>query len=447
MNHLTVVHVSLLIGVLFTALLIGHILRQRRAPAATLAWVIFMLALPWLAVPLYLAIGTRKFGLREMLTVHRVESNSDPLECLLVSAGVPPDRGGNCVEWHADGDAAWSALRDLIASAAQSLDIMLFLLRDDARGNAFIQQLCERARAGVPVRLLLDGIGALLLSRRAVRRLRAAGVSVVWFIPLLHRPFRGRSNLRNHRKLALADGQRAWSGGRNVAAEYFAADVVWTDLSYTLAGPVASDLQALFNSDWAFACRQPLQAPPPVSAPAGDSRVQIVPSGPRLSRDTLAETLLTACYGASRRIHAVTPYFVPDDALQQALCLAARRGVAVRLILPQRSNHRLADIARARYLRELAIAGVCVRLVPDAMVHAKALLIDDLALAGSANLDLRSLFLNFELMCLFRSPADADALAQWLARLDARAQDYALQRAPAWRELVEGLVLLTAFQI
>ncbi|MEW6414328.1 MAG: phospholipase D-like domain-containing protein [Pseudomonadota bacterium] len=153
---------------------------------------------------------------------------------------------------------------------------------------------------------------------------------------------------------------------------------------------------------------------------------------------------------ATRRAAAVaiTPYLVPDEALLQALCLAARRGVAMRLILPARSNHRLADWVRARALRELAASGAAVRLVPGAMVHAKALLFDDtLGIVGSANLDIRSLFLNFELVLLLRQAADIVALDAWCARLDARAIDARLPPAGALREATEGLVLLAAFQI
>jgi cardiolipin synthase len=138
---------------------------------------------------------------------------------------------------------------------------------------------------------------------------------------------------------------------------------------------------------------------------------------------------------------------VPDEALQLALVLAARRGVEVRLLLPRRSNHRLADLARARYLRELVAAGATIKAVPHAMQHAKALLADDLALSGSANFDLRSLFLNFEVGCLFLSPSDSEALASWLARLDTLTVGYQPPTDRWGRGLVEGLVMLVAFQI
>lgn len=446
--QLTLLQVSLGIGVLFAVLLTGHILRQRRNPAATLAWVLFMVAFPWLAVPAYLSFGTRKLRLRTPSPASPLaDHDASPLDRLLDSAGIPPLRAGNRVTWHADGAHARDELMRIVDNARGSLDVMLFLLHEDTAGRSFIAALEARARAGVSVRVLLDGFGAFLLGRRAVRRLRAAGVDVVWFIPLLRRPFRARSNLRNHRKLVIADGERAWLGGRNVADVYFADTRIWADLSFSLVGPAVADLNQLYAHDWHFATRRPLEAAQSTAEPAADARVQIIAAGPDLARDTLHETLITLCFAARRRIVLASPYFVPDDSLQQALCLAARRGVAVTLLVPARSNHRLADIARARYLRELATAGVRVRLTQPGMFHVKAWLVDDDALSGSANLDLRSLFLNFELMCRVRGEAEIAWLDDWLAGFDADAVDAPSAPVGALRELLEGLVLLTAFQL
>lgn len=448
MSQFTALHFSLIAGVLVTALLIGHLLRQRRSPAATLGWVIFMVSAPWLAVPAYLTLGTRKLKSQILPASQFVPADVDmPLARILASAGVPPPREGNQVVWDHDGPAAWDALCKVVASSTCTLDVALYLLHNDARGGQFMAQLAARAQAGVRVRLLLDGIGSMQVLRRNLRRLRAEGVETAWFIPVLHRPSRGRTNMRNHRKLVIADGARAWSGGRNVGDEYFAADSVWMDLSFTLAGPAASDLARLFAADWAFATKTSIELETNIPAHAGTQTVQIVPSGPTLARDTLQELLLTACYGAQHRILIATPYFIPDEALQQALVLAARRGVAVSLFLPQRSNHRLADIARTRYLRDLSAAGATIRVLPDAMLHAKAVLADDLALAGSANMDLRSLFLNFEVNGLFLSRADCLALANWFDRLAARTVNYLPAAPRLGLGLVEGLVLLVAFQI
>ncbi|MFN3750644.1 MAG: phospholipase D-like domain-containing protein [Thiobacillus sp.] len=445
MSHPWLLHLALVAGVLAMLSFAAHILRQRRHPAATLGWLLFMLLLPWFAVPLYLAIGTRKLAPRRIaVAAPRPCTSDDAVDRLLAHAGIAP-AGAERVQLHADGAEAWQALFDLAGGARTTLDVELFILAADARGDAFMTLLAERARAGVRVRLLIDGIGSLRLARTRLTELRAAGVDIAWFIPLLHRPLRGRTNLRNHRKLVVADGTRAWMGGRNVAEEYFAADTEWTDLSLVVEGEAAAVLAHGFERDWRFAVRAPAPAAP---TPSAGARLAVLPAGPDQPGDTLHDVLMTACYTARRRIVAVTPYFVPDEALLQALCLAARRGVEVRLILPARSNHRLADWVRARALRELAAAGASIRYVPGAMVHAKALLFDDtLGVAGSANLDIRSLFLNFELVLLLRAPADVAALDAWCARLDARADDARLPHAGPLREAAEGLVLLAAFQI
>ena len=181
--------------------------------------------------------------------------------------------------------------------------------------------------------------------------------------------------------------------------------------------------------------------------PVGGPLAQWLPSGPDHADDTVHALLLAAAYHAQRRIVAVTPYFVPDDALLDAWCLACRRGVRVSLLVPARSNHRLADIARERALRQLAAAGAQVWLAP-AMVHAKAVLIDDdLALAGSLNLDARSLFLNYEAMAAFYGEQELRWLSQWCARLIATARPYHA-RQPSWaRDIVEGVVRSVGFQL
>ena len=263
--------------------------------------------------------------------------------------------------------------------------------------------------------------------------------------------------LRNHRKLVLADGQRLWSGGRNLASEYFVdrpGQPAWIDLSYEVQGLLAAQAQAQFNTDWRVAhglalrkARRPHGTPGLHQQPVGGPLAQWLPSGPDHADDTVHALLLAAAYHAQRRIVAVTPYFVPDDALLDAWCLACRRGVRVSLLVPARSNHRLADIARERALRQLAAAGAQVWLAP-AMVHAKAVLIDDdLALAGSLNLDARSLFLNYEAMAAFYGEQELRWLSQWCARLIATARPYHA-RQPSWaRDIVEGVVRSVGFQL
>jgi cardiolipin synthase len=467
----------------------SHALGQRRHPSAAIAWVLMILLLPEIGVPLYLLFGTRKLpraarrdavsraaaagpgaaaragaGVADAATAPaaRAEPAAVPLwvERLTAAMGLPPARHYRRLAIHDDGRAAREALWRVIESARERLDVCTFILGRDAFGDALLEALARRARAGVRVRLLVDGMGTWMGGRRDFAIASRAGVEVARFAPPLRSPgrgpMRGRTNLRNHRKLVVADGQRLWSGGRNLAGEYFEGDggrAPWIDLSFELDGDIAAEAAAVFDADWAAAIG-PAADPVPalehrwpagiaVSAPAA----QMLPSGPDYAEDTVHALLLTSFHRARSRILIVTPYLVPDESLLGALTLAARRGVAVDLVLPERSNHRLADIARHRPMRELAAAGARLWLSPG-MVHAKAIVIDEhMAMAGSLNLDGRSLFLNFELMTGFYAAADVARFAAWIEALAAGAHAYRPQAPGLARYVGEGLVLWLAFQL
>ena len=251
----------------------------------------------------------------------------------------------------------------------------------------------------------------------------------------------------------MADGQRLWSGGRNLADEYFIdrpGHPAWVDLSFVVHGPLAAQAQAQFKADWRAARGRRMHHAPPAAAPSAlpaPVLAQWVASGPDHADDTLHALLMSGGYQAQHRIWAVTPYFVPDDALLDAWCLACRRGVQVSLLVPLRSNHRVADWARERALRQLVAAGAQVWLAPG-MLHAKAVLIDDeLALCGSLNLDARSLFLNYEAMAVFYSAEQVGWLSDWYERQLAHAQPYVARRPSLAHDIFEGVVRAIGFQL
>jgi cardiolipin synthase len=291
----------------------------------------------------------------------------------------------------------------------------------------------------------------------AARVVGEAGGEVRLFKPLWHSPIRGRNNLRCHRKIAVFDGEHVFAGGMNLADEYMGpagprtGAPRWRDVSAVASGPVAADAVALFESDWAYCGGKRRKAsgaaasgggPRPV-AERGDALIQLVPSGPDMTTDTVYDLLLTHVFRARERITIVTPYYVPDDALQHALVLAARRGVATELVVPARSNHGIADVARRRFLRELTAAGVVVRTYERGMVHAKAMVVDDaFAYVGSPNFDMRSLFLNYEDALVLHSK---DAIAQVRAFADGLAAESTRGRAIEKEHRVrEQLALLVA---
>lgn len=446
-------------------LIASHIRRQRRHPSAAIAWVVSLALMPYVALPLYLLFGSRKI-MRGALAqpapalpvqARRSAGLAPRFQQLAAAMGLPRAATYEQLCIHPDGTDALVALRSVMAGAVSTLDICTFLLGRDALGTEVMALLMQQAQKGVQVRLLVDGIGSYLGGRPDLKPLTAAGVQVALFVSPFRSPLPGRTNLRNHRKMVIADGQRLWTGGRNLAAEYFVGDAngqppktPWIDLSFDLRGDLARQAQQRFEQDWAFATQKtpPTLPFPAFAAPAAEQAgAQLIASGPDQAEDTLYALLISSCFTACSRILIVTPYFVPDAPLLMALTLAARRGVAVDLVLPRQSNHRLADMARPAALRELSAAGAHVWLL-DTMIHAKAVVIDsELALAGSANLDERSLFLNYEWMIAFFEPADVHRFASWIDHQRAGARRYRAQPPGLTRELSEGLVRWLAFQL
>ena len=451
-----------LLGVAFFVIA-SRVRGQRRHPSAAMAWVISLALMPYVALPLYVLIGNRKVRRSRaaapawQAAIGRADTPAARFERLALAMGLPSPARYEHLALHDDGTEAWQALCEIMRGATRTLDISSFLLGRDALGDEIVAIMQERAFAGVQVRFLIDGVGRYLGGRPDLQRLSAAGVTVAVFVSPFRSALPGRTNLRNHRKLVVADGTRAWTGGRNLATEYFLgtsqaqpATPAWIDLSFDFQGDLARQAQDRFSEDWAFATDQPA---PPATAPAAPPQqasahlAQTIASGPDQADDTFYALLVSSCFTAAQRIVAVTPYFVPDALLMMGLTLAARRGVVVDLVLPLRSNHLLADMARGAALRDLCAAGGRVWLVNN-MVHAKLVLIDgDLALAGSANLDDRSLFLNYELTYAFHDPADVPRFARWADALRATATPYPAQPPGLLRQLAEGLVRWLAFQL
>jgi cardiolipin synthase len=420
-------HVSSVLGFLLAVFFLSRILRERRPPASTLAWLLAIVLVPYVGVPLYLMIGGRKH--------RRMAALKEPLASL--SASMPPEDvphlvervlsvgggsrlvHGNHIEVLGTGEGAFAALLEQIEAATQTIHVSTFILAGDDSGNAVVDALTRKAGAGVSVRVLLDGLFSFRADRNKLAALQAAGGKVAVFMPMLRLPFRGPANLRNHRKIIVIDGERAMVGGMNLAREYMGAAPVperWRDLALLLQGPAVTHLEQIFRSDWAFAAGRVAAVPgrPLPVSPAGDASVQVVASGPDVPGDTYYDAILSLLFMARERIWIATPYFIPDEALARALVLAVRRGVDVRLVVPLRSNHLSADIAGGSYLRQVQVAGGQVRPYSPGMMHAKIALIDqEVAVIGSANLDMRSLFLDYEIALFVYGKQETALFAQW----------------------------------
>jgi len=445
-------------GYLLAIMGIAHMLRHRRSPSATIAWLLAFVLLPYVGVIAYLMFGGRKVRSnatrKEPLSLTPAEADerapANDFDLLLQRFGLPGATRGNQVKMCANGVEGYAGLLQVIESAKRTLFVQTYIFNRDEIGQDVLQRLADKAAAGVSVRVLADGLGSLQTGRSFFEPLVAAGGRFAVFKPVLHIPFRGKTNLRNHRKIAVADARQALAGGMNITGEDMYVEMTsesWQDVSLLVEGPAAWHFEEIFRADWEFATGQPLASghcdDESAEAP-GDALVQVVPSGPDVAGDPLYAITITAAFRAQQRLWIVTPYFVPDDALVQALTLACRRGVDVRILVPAKSNHPLSDVAGACDLRDIEAAGGTVLGYLPGMVHAKVMLTDDcLAMVGSANMDMRSLFLNYEVMQLNYSRPEIDEVAAWIEALAVDCRRGVAQ-AGALRQIAEGLIRVVA---
>ena len=398
-------HALSILSFFLTLILVAKVLSERRAPGSTMAWLLIMGLIPYVGIPLYLLVGDRK--------VKRIANQK---EKLYLNLGAPKTTSGNEFTSLPTGEEAYKAILLGINTAKKSIHFATFILGNDPVGQAILGALIEKAKQGVEVRLLLDGVGTVWFPKWRLRQLRRAGGDFAIFVPLFRLPFSGHSNLRNHRKMVLLDGQEAILGGMNATEEYMGPTPDpkrWTDFSFHVRGSALTDFENIFHSDWTFASKKILE-PTPQPAPAGTTPMQAIASGPDVAGDPLYDALLIQIFAAKKRIWIATPYFIPDESLARALELACRRGVDVRIVVPAHSNHRLADLCRGSYLRQIDHAGGQLCFFQPGMMHAKMTVMDDsFALIGSANLDMRSLLYNYEVGVLLTSKPSVEVIANW----------------------------------
>jgi cardiolipin synthase len=436
---------------LLTLLFVSSILRAQRPAGNTMAWLLVIVVLPYLGIPLFLLFSGRKFGtrLQKKAKIYGGRRIEDPereissTERILRFSGVPGVQRNRSIELLTTGVEAYDQIVKLIQGAERSIHLTTFIFGNDPVGRSIVDALAAKAAAGVEVKVLVDSLGALLTRHPSFKKFIQAGGKLAYFMPIFHLPFRGRTNLRNHRKLLVVDGRIAVLGGMNLAQEYLGPSSDskrWVDLGVVVEGESVPDLSDIFLKDWAFATRDSHVAPAPRTSETdrGELRAQVVASGPDVAGDPLYDVLLNAIHESDESIQIVTPYFIPDESLAKALELATKRGVSVRVLIPRQSNHQLADLARGSFVRHLKGVGVEFGFYPR-MIHAKAVLVDrKLALLGSANFDMRSLFLNYELGLLEYSPASLEALGVWIGVKYAETSK-GLPEAGFWRELLEGM--------
>lgn len=418
-------HLFIVLGFALAVLLIARLLREQRPPGNTIAWLLSILLIPYVGVPLYLLLGGRKIkkyqATKESLPAANTEGVLSEVEKILGGTGAPAATSGNRAIPLASAHEAYRELLLLIDQAKDTIHIATFIFATDSVGIAIRDELCKKARQGVKVRLLLDAFGCFMSSGRFLKPLIEAGGEVGKFLPVFPTQRHWSANLRNHRKLWIIDHSKAIIGGRNIGGEYLCGandEAQWRDFNLEIEGPAVYQLEQVFASDWNFATGETLSVDQRTPAFDEDGRMQIVPAGPDMVQDSLREGVIAAILSAKNRIWIVTPYFIPDEMIIQSLSMAARLGKDVRIIIPRKSNHRIADFARASSLRQLQKLGVRFYAFEASMVHTKLIVIDDkIGVVGSANMDMRSLYLNYEIAAFVYSPDTINLLASHVLEL------------------------------
>jgi cardiolipin synthase len=324
------------------------------------------------------------------------------LECLGRALSGRPLLPGNRLTVLHDGEATFPAMLAAIEEARESIWLSSYIFDPDRVGQAFVEALAHAVERGVRVRVLVDGVGELYaLPRRITPRLRAAGVPAARFLPPRWLPPVSWMNLRNHRKVLTVDDRVAFTGGMNLSVRHCTGDGARhraTDVHFRLEGPVAAQLAEVVAEDWQFVTGEELPAPEP-SEPAGEADCRVLVDGPNEDLDRLKLLLVGAVATAKRRVAIMTPYFLPPRELIAALQAAALRGLEVDLLLPAQNNLPYVHWATRNMLWEVLQWGVRVHYQPPPFAHGKLFLVDgEYAVVGSANLDPRSLRLNFELV-------------------------------------------------
>ncbi len=428
-DYITVPWVYWTVWILYTLTILGIIaviVSENRNPVKSLAWVTVLLVVPIVGLVLYIVFG-RNIQTKRMIS----RRNRRKLRKLNATTAVKPKKTecpphqlqqvnlaqslcsstfhtGNEVTLFDNGKDKFDALLTDIARAQKYINLQYYIIIDDNIGNRVIDALVERARAGVKVRVIYDHVGSFKLSRQACRRMKEAGIEAYPFFKVVFPPFGTRINWRNHRKLAIIDGETGYIGGMNIADRYVTGGKLfntWRDLHLRLRGPAVGALQQAFAVDWSF-MGQPL-----IEEEAGTkidttypADMQLVTGGPTSQWMNMTLIFQHAISSAQKCVYIMTPYFIPSEGLLHALQIAALGKVDVRVMLPRRSDSDMLRWASFSYIQDCLRAGIKVYLYKKGMLHSKAIIIDDdFATVGSTNFDFRSFEHNFEANMLIYS--------------------------------------------
>ncbi|ASK62265.1 cardiolipin synthase [Virgibacillus phasianinus] len=322
-----------------------------------------------------------------------------------------------------DGQETFPAIKESLMQAKEYIHMEYYTFRDDEIGQDIINLLIEKSEQGLEVKVIYDAVGSMKMSGKMIRKMETAGVQMACFLPIKHGFFNQKINFRNHRKIIVVDGVTGFVGGLNIGDEYLSRDPsigFWRDTHLMVKGEAVGSLHAVFFTDWSYLTNQSLdpdQYPVTKSPSSDDGCVQVVASGPNANQGIMSELYFNMIASAEHSLWIATPYFVPNKDIRTALSLAVKKGVDVKLMVPEVGDGFLTQYATRSYFDELLDKGIEVHLYHKGFMHQKIMIVDgEFASIGTANVDFRSLNLNFEVnVFLFHSPSVTSLIENYKA--------------------------------
>lgn len=420
---------ALLLFVVNMILAIIIIFIERKDASATWAWILILFFIPFLGFIIYLFLGQnltrerlfrwegiRKIGLEDLIAKqveqiknpeHKfnnkiIDENRQLIYMHLINNGAVLTKN-NDVDIFIDGEDKFKSLLKDIHQAKDHIHIQYYIFRHDGIGKKIIRALTEKAKQGVKVRILFDDLGSRRLKRKHFRELEESGGEVGVFFPSRFTPINLRLNYRNHRKLVIIDGRIGYIGGFNVGDEYLGLRKLgyWRDTHLRIIGPTVNAMQTRFILDWNQASKQYYidyeERYFPQMEGKGNVPIQIVSSGPDSEWEQIKNGYIRMIASAKKSIYIQTPYFIPDKSLLDALRIAALSGIDVKIMIPNKPDHPFVYWATYSYVGEILKTGAKVYIYENGFLHAKKIVVDhSVSTVGTANIDIRSFKLNFE---------------------------------------------------
>jgi cardiolipin synthase len=456
---MTLVYIGL--GMIWLMVIVRVILRPHREPASRAAWIMLVIGLPVIGVLAYIFLGETNIGRSRVARAKEVLENLPPMVSQTAENGtdlkaVFPQQfaplfrlgeaitgmapvGGNSGHLMADSNTAIDSIVADMNAASDHIHLMFYIWLADNNGLKVVEALKRAADRGVVCRALADGLGSrAMIGSKHWQSMHNAGVKVAVALPignLILQPLRGRIDLRNHRKIVVIDDSITYCGSQNCADPEFRVKpkyAPWVDILIRFEGPIARQNQHLFAADWMKFVDENIHhlLEMPIETSGAGFPAQVIATGPTRLNSAMPEMFTTLMYAARNRLDITTPYYVPNESMQDALCSAARRGVKTTIILPARNDAWQVAAASHSYYRELLEAGVKIHEYVGGLLHTKSMIIDDeVTLIGSANMDRRSFELNYENNILFYDP-------DLTAEMRRRQEDYLAQSNPVTTDMV-----------